>query len=345
MITKTHFGEVSGKPVEKYTIENQNQTRLSVLTYAGIVQEFSVIDNNERVNLVLSSDRIEGFSENTYNINRVIGRTAGRITKGTWTQDGVTHHVPTNDGENTLHSGPEGVGTQFFDVKSVDEDKNQLQLTYTALESVDGFPGDLDITVTYTLTENDTVDVTFTGHQTKQAGVFNPTVHMYFNLANPGITDLTDHDLFINSDQHLAVNAEKCPTGELIDNAGTSFDLKHHHDLGEILPELKKTTVEQGFDDVFKVPANQDTVAAKVTDRVSGRHVAIHSDRNGIVAFTESQIGNDVKYLNLGESKPWMAVALEAQTLPDSENHPELGDVSIAADETQEYHIQYVYGK
>ncbi|SUP58891.1 Uncharacterised protein [Weissella viridescens] len=63
MITKTHFGEVSGKPVEKYTIENQNQTRLSVLTYAEIVQEFSVIDNNERVNLVLSSDRIEGFSE------------------------------------------------------------------------------------------------------------------------------------------------------------------------------------------------------------------------------------------------------------------------------------------
>ncbi|MBM7616715.1 aldose 1-epimerase [Weissella uvarum] len=344
MITHDNFGQVAGTPVERYTVENKNQTRLSLLSYAGIMQEFSVLDEGQRINLVLSSDRIEGFSENNFNINRIIGRTAGRLAKGTWEQDGHTYHVATNDGDNTLHGGPEGFQSHFFNIQP-DEANNRLILTYTAKESIDRYPGDLALTVTYTLTDDDTVEIHFSGKQSGADGLFNPTVHAYFNLADPATHDLMHHDLYINADQHLGVDSEKCPTGEFVDNQGTPYDLKHHHDLGQILPEMKNTTPEQGYDDVFVVPADINDIAAQVKDRDSGRMVDIHSDRNAIVAFTESQIDGSVKYLNRGPSKPWMAVALEAQTLPDTPNHPDFGDATIKAGETKEMVIKYHYHK
>ncbi len=344
MITQNTFGKVQGQDVIRYTVENQHQTRMSVLNFAGILQEFSVVDDDERINLLLSSDRIEGFTENPFNINRVIGRTAGRIKNGTWNQAGKQHTVPVNDGPNSLHGGPEGIGNQFFDV-TVDADANQIVLTYLAQNVDDGFPGDLKVKVVYTLTETDEIKIDFEGQQEGEAGLFNPTVHAYFNLGNAEATNLMQHDLMINAEQHLETDQEKCPTGVFTDNAGTPFDLKFRHDLGTILPEMHASTDEQGFDDVFVVPADFNQIAASVSDRASGRQVDIYSDRNAIVAFTASQMDNQVRYLNRGTSKPWMAVALEAQMLPDTPNHSDFGDVSIDAGASTDYHIMYKYHK
>lgn len=342
-VTQNAFGEYAGKKVFKYTIENQAGMRLSILNFAGIIQEMSVLDNNERINLVLSSDVITGFTENNYNINRIIGRTAGRITNGQWDKADKVIQVPTNENGHTLHGGPNGLGQQFFDVEVNEPDS--LTLTHTAYSENDGFPGDLAVSVTYRLDEQNRVHITMTGTQSGVAGVFNPTVHTYFNLADATQKDILNHDLYVNSDGHLAVDATKVPTGEIIQNTDSVFDLKKHTDLNQILTQMQAETTEGGFDDMFVVPADLTQVAAKITDQASQRNIKIYSDRNAIVVFTASQLDASVKGLNRGVGHPYEAVALEAQTLPDSENYAHLGDVNIDVDETKTYHIIYEYQK
>ncbi|MBM7544935.1 aldose 1-epimerase [Weissella beninensis] len=342
-VTQTDFGQYAGQQVVKYTIENQAGMRLSILNFAGIIQEISVLDDNQRVNLVLSSDDITGFTANGYNINRIIGRTAGRITKGQWYRDGELIKVPANENGHTLHGGPNGLGQQFFMVKI--KQPNEITLTHTAYSENDGFPGDLAVEVTYRLDDANRVHITMRGTQSGQPGVFNPTVHTYFNLADPAKTDILQQDLYVNSDGHLAVDETKVPTGEIIENANSVFDLKKQHDLGQILTQMQSETNEGGFDDMFVVPSDLTQVAARVTDQVSQRKINIYSDRNAIVVFTASQLDSSVEGLNRGVGHPYEAVALEAQTLPDSENHDNLGDVDIDVDETKTYHIVYEYQK
>lgn len=342
MIKVTDFGKHNDQVVQRYTLENVHGTRLSVLNFAGIIQEFSVYENDERVNLVLSSDDFASLTAD-YNINRIIGRTAGRIADGRWTQNDRNIVVPTNENGHALHGGPQGLGEQFFDV-SVNQEANTITLKRKQLSELDGFPGDIDIRVTYQLTDDNRVILKFTGKQLETEGVFNPTVHSYFNLANPGVDDLLTHELWLNSQKHVAINDDKIPTGELIDNANTLFDFKKETNLGIVLPKLRSKIKEGGLDDAFLVEPSLVNPVAVLTENNSGRRLSVYSNRNAVVAFTANQLNNDViKNTNRGEGHPWIAVALEAQTLPNSENIPTFGDVQLAVNETAEATIIYAY--
>ena len=344
MINITDFGEHRGQRVVRYTLENAHGTRLSVLNFAGIVQEFSVLDGDERVNLVLSSDDFDKLIAD-YNINRVIGRTAGRIRDGRWQQNGHEIITPPNENGHSLHGGAQGVGEQFFDVE-VAENADVLTLTRTQTPEIDGFPGILAMTVQYELTADDQVKVTFTGAQSQADGVFNPTVHTYFNLADNGVEDVLTHDLWLNSTQHLAVDADKVPTGEILANANTPFDLQSQSDLGVVLPQMRAQTREGGFDDVFVVEPSLTQPVATLTDRASKRRVSIYSDRNAAVVFTASQLdATVVKGLNRGDGHPWLAVAIEAQNLPDSQHHSDFVVVTLLQDERVSHTIIYAYDK
>ena len=325
------FGTYKGRDVQRYTIENARGTRLSVLDFGGIWQEFSVLDGGERVNLLLASDDLAGYTQNPFYINRVIGRTAGRIDGG---RVGNTQ-IPGNEGENVLHGGMHGLSEQFFDVTV---DANKIQLTTQMTRAIDGFSGTLDVTVTYTLSDEDAVTISFTGKQSEADGVFNPTSHVYFNLGDTA--DVTAHDLWVNSTQHLAVRADKIPTGEFVANAGSAFDLEKQSDLGGALAELADTA-EGGFDDIFVVTGPKIAV---LRDRKSGRQITLESTRNGLVVFTGNSFTADMA-LNHGAGHAWEAVALEAQTLPNSMNLPQFGDVTLRAGETVTHEIIYRYTK
>ncbi|MGR8823592.1 aldose epimerase family protein [Leuconostoc citreum] len=343
MITITDFGQHHGQKVYKYTLQNKNDTRLGVLNFAGILQEFSVATpSGERVNLVLSSDKLENLLAD-YNINRVIGRTAGRIRNGQWVQNGQQITTPSNENGHTLHGGAQGLGEQFFEV-TINESNNSVTLYRKQTSDDDGFPGTLDVSVTYQLTADDRVIITFTGTQFDTDGVFNPTVHTYFNLANKEEQPVLEHDLWLNSTQHLAVNHDKVPTGGLIDNADSLFDLKNHSDLGQALHSLQETTSEGGFDDVFLVRPDLTTPIGYLEDRHSGRRITIYSDRNAAVIFTAGQLDSQVvKNLNRGYGHPSLAVAIEAQTAPNSENLRALGDTFLPAGEKRTHTIIYAY--
>jgi aldose 1-epimerase len=343
MIDITDFGEHRGRKVQRYTIENQNGTRLSVLNFAGIIQDFSVMDDGERIPLVLSSDNIEDLTRD-YAINRLIGRTAGRIGGAQWQQNGQLVQTPANENGHSLHGGPAGFGEQFFDV-AVDEAQQTITLSRLQRALEDGFPGDLKMVARYQLTADDRVVIELTGEQLEADGVFNPTVHTYFNLADKQTTDILQHDLQLNSQQHLVLDSDKIPTGHVANNEGTPFDLAQVP-LPEALQTLKATTPEGGFDDVFIVKPSLQEAVAVLRDQPSGRQIAVYSDRNAAVVFTANQLDQDtLQNLNRGDGHPWLAVAIEAQNLPNSPNIPSFGDITIAAGQQRTHTIIYAYGK
>ncbi|AZZ61012.1 hypothetical protein DSM07_06710 [Oenococcus sp. UCMA 16435] len=189
-----------------------------------------------------------------------------------------------------------------------------------------------------TLTENNQVIVSFLGRQSKADGVFNPTLHAYFNLGQSD--DILDHSLLINSQKHLQLNSAKIPTGRLVDNQGP-FDLAQHPNLKAPLARLKKTSKEQGFDDVFVINCPHTGPIARLKDLNSNYELTITSDRNALVVYTANQIDPSL-HLN-HSAKPWSAVALEAQTLPNSENLTSLGNVTLLKDSYRKESISYQF--
>ncbi|MFT9266389.1 aldose epimerase family protein [Oenococcus sp.] len=337
------FGRYNKQKVIRYTLVNQHGTKISVLNFAGILQEFSVLDAGKRRQLLLKSDDLSNYTDNDLYLNHVVGRTAGRIKNASFPLNGQNISLLENENGNSLHGGPQGFSFQFFQVEQAD-DRGKIVLSKQMTAAEDGFPGDLLLTVSYELSEDDRLTVTFAGRQTHADGVFNPTLHTYFNLADDEVGDITGHNLWLNSDQHLAFDASKAPDGHLIVNQGP-YDLKNQPDLGKALEQLQKTTSEGGFDDVFLLdPDNRAGTdsAAVITDRSSGRQVRLYSTRNAIVAYSADAIDRGLTF-NHGAARPWAAMALEAQTAPNSENIPSLGDVVIKDGSTKTFSIDYQY--
>ncbi|MCQ6658853.1 aldose epimerase family protein [Leuconostoc citreum] len=332
----TKFGEHNGQTVLMYTLINEHGTRLSVLNFAGIWHEFSVLDGNKRVNLLLSSPTMIGYTNNNYYINRLIGRVAGRIKDAKYQYQGKTVVTPKNDGLNSLHGGDNGWANTFFNVTMTPE---SIVLKAKITSAQDGFPGTLDSTIEYLLTSDNQVMIKMTGTQSLVDGVFNPTVHAYFNLGET--SNILNHILQLKSDNHLALAVDKVPIGTLSPNQG-AYDLAYSSSLKRPLIQLKNTTSEQGFDDVFVMNQSAGKTVAILKDTVSSRTIEIKSKRNGLVVFTANTMTADIP-TNHGQGRRWIAVALEPQTLPNSENIPEFGDVTLKSGETRQEVIIYQY--
>ena len=294
----------------------------------------------QRHNLLLSSDNFADFHAAGYSINRVIGPTAGRIENGKFTIDGKEYHVDTNENGNTLHGGSTGWGDGHFWNVTVDTDKGTITLQQTFAPADDTYPGTVKVAVVYTLGEDDSVTLDFYGESDENT-LFNPTNHTYWNIADESEPTIEGLDLQINSKYHLAVKDGKIPTGERIENAGTPYDFSKMTRLGDALNEMLKTP-EQGFDDYFEVTPSSTLAHEPIAilhDEKSGRTLKMFSDRNGLVMFSTDGISSDVKLNRPG--RPWMALALEGQTLPDTPHHPSFGDVALRPADPKHFQIHY----
>ncbi|MCM0599293.1 aldose epimerase family protein [Periweissella fabalis] len=341
-VIKEIFGQYNDELIYRYTIENQHQTRLKILTFAGIIQEFSVVDAGQRINLVLSFEDLAGFTESGYNFNRIIGRHDGRIDGGRWQSLDGQIQVPTNENGNNLHGGLHGLGNQIFSSR-IDNLNEAVILSYTATEANDGFPGNLNVDITYQLTNDDQVVITMSGTQKERAGIFNPTVHTYFNLSNPTVTDISEMSLLLASDRHLGLREDKVPTGEIIPVANDIYDFTQPTNLGERLTSFKLMTKEAGLDDIFVVRGDINIPAATLVDDTTQRQIDIYSDRNAIVLYTANDLNDEHMLLNRGAAHPYEGIAIEAQNLPDAMNHPDFGNVVLQPNETKTHHIIYQY--
>lgn len=340
-ITSTNFGTWQGHPVTKYTMENDHGVRVSVLNVAALLQAYEVPANGGHKNLVLSADSVAGFMDNGLCLNKIIGRVANRIGDARFFIDGQEYHVEANEGANNIHGGSHGFKDQIWDA-TTDQvaDKLQVVFTKTFTPAMDDFPGTENVRVVYTLRADDSLAIDFYG-STNQPTLFNPTNHTYWNISDqPTIENV---NLQLNSQYHLAVDEHKIPTGQRLANAGTPYDFQQPTRLGTALNKLRQTP-EGGFDDYFQVEPSDtrdQLPVAMMQDPASGREVRIYSDRNAVIMYTANGLDDTVKGLD-HPAQPWVAVALEGQTLPDAINHPDFGNIVLRPGKPQHYQLKYV---
>lgn len=340
-ITESYFGMIKGRRVKRYTVNNDHDVKMSVLDYGGIWQELSVPTKKGLQNLLLSADSIKNYQNAGNFIGELIGPVANRIGYSEFEIDGHQYNLQPNEGRNILHCGEQGWQNQFWHVDTqTNNDSAQLILSNSYRPEDDGMPGKTDIHVIYTLNNKDQVTIDLYG-QSNEATLFDPTSHTYWNLADGEAETVEDQELTINSNQHLVVDSGKIPTGQLIDNQGSAYDFKHGQVLGDALHQMLKTR-EKGFDDYFVVEPSTSLThqpIAILRDPQSGREMKMYSDRNALVVYTANNMPSSVKLNRPGRS--WLAIALEAQTLPDSVHHPEFGDITLRPLAPVHHQIRY----
>lgn len=327
-IKRLEFGEYENQTVYLYTIENKNHTRISMLSYAATWQNFEVLQDNSYHSVLEHFDNLQDYIDTPYQVGKTVGRVAGRITGARFSIAKKEYQLRPNEGSNLLHSGKHGIQDYNFDAECF-EDENKISFTQKISETKDGFPGDLDLKITYRLDDDDQVSITYTATSDKNT-LFNPTCHAYFNVSNNDT--IFDQKLQINSDKMLQIDDEKLPTGKIL-TADEAYDFKNPKTISTALKELKKNNGKLEFDDTYITES--DLVAT-----ISSKNAAIdfYSDRNGLVIFTANPIDQV-----LAQARQYSSIAMELQTLPDAINHEGFGKTILPADKKISYTNRYHY--
>ncbi|MGV0167829.1 aldose epimerase family protein [Furfurilactobacillus sp. WILCCON 0119] len=338
-IEQQPFGTLTdGQDVTQITLTNDHGTTLRVLTLGATWQGFDVADGHGgQKNLLISYDNLHDYEATPFYVCKTVGRVAGRIGGATYAIDGTTHTSDQNENKNTLHGGKHGFSDVVWTVSDQHQDAESVAVTLTlAVDgTVDHFPGDMTVAVTYTLTNADRATWTITG-TSDAVTLFNPTVHTYFNVT--GHHELSSQQLFINGRHRILLNDEKVPTGAFADVTDTAYDFTKPITITEQLAKLAATTGGVEFDDAYRVNGSTDRPIATVSDPESGRALDLYSARNGLVIFTADPYAYDQP-----EPTPFTALAMEAQWLPDAIHHDGFGDIVLPANAPQTYEISYQF--
>ena len=345
-IVKESFGQFKGQPVELYTLTNNNGVVMKVTTYGGTITELYVPDKNGKMgNVVLGFDKLEGYISPEYeksnpNFGAIIGRYGNRIAKGKFTLDGVEYTLATNNGENHLHGGNIGFNRVVWAAKTIEGvDKYagefSLELTYASKDMEEGYPGNLQITVTYTLTDDNELKIDYLA-TTDKATPCNLTNHSYFNLSAGIQPTIADHELVILADKFTEVDGGLIPTGNLPDVVGTPMDFTTPHKIGErIDADFEQLTLGGGYDHNW-VLRNDDgslALAATVYEPESGRFMEVFTTEPGIQFYAGNfldgvLIGKDnIQYVRRA------GLCLETQHFPDAIHHPNFPSIVLNAEE------------
>lgn len=322
MITQKPFGKTEdGTAVELFTLKSE-RLQATITNYGGRVVTLMVPDRTGKPgDIVLGFDTLAGYlNENPY-FGALIGRYGNRIGHGKFTLEGHAYKVPINNGENSLHGGIHGFDRKVWKADIAGE---SLVLTYVSKDGEEGYPGTLTATVKYSLTASELrIDYSAT---TDKPTVLNLTNHSYFNLAGQGEGDVLRHEVTILADHFTPVDKGLIPTGELKSVAGTPFDFRTPHKIGERIgsPTDEQIKFGLGYDHNWVLTGGSATlrVAAKVHDAGSGRVLEVLTTEPGLQFYTGNFL--DGKLIGKGGKayKQRYAFCMETQHFPDSPNHP-----------------------
>ena len=318
-VSRADWGETDGKKVYLYTLTNKNGTQVKITNYGGIVTSWVAPDKNgKKSSIVLGFDSLSGYLAKPPYFGALIGRYGNRIGKGTFKIDTATYKLATNNGENHLHGGNKGFDKVVWDATPAADSSASLSLNYLSKDGEEGYPGNLKVTVVYTLTDSDELNVEYTA-ETDKATPVNLTNHSYFNLTGDVNNTILDHSLQINADKYTPVDKGLIPTGELKDVKGTAFDFLQPHKIGERI-----AAVEGGYDHNFvlnKKGTDLDLVAT-LSDSVSGRKLEVYTQEPGLQFYSGNFLDGTFKTSDGRPINVHTALCLETQHFPDSPNKP-----------------------
>jgi aldose 1-epimerase len=336
------FGEVDEGAVEKYTLTNSSGMEVSVLTYGATVQSILVPDRNGTLgNVVLGFGTIEEYVEKSPYFGSIVGRYANRIANGEFELDGQVYKLAINNEPNSLHGGDKGFDKVLWEAEDVSgPDGQAIALTRTSPDGEEGYPGNLTVTVTYTLTENNELRIDYTA-ETDDLTVLNLSNHSYFNLAGEGSGSIFDHELQLNASNFTPVDETLIPTGEIAPVAGTPFDFTTAKPIGQDIRDGSdpQIVIGRGYDHNFVLDGwtegnTNQNVAAMVTEPTSGRVLTVTTDQPGLQFYSGNFLdgtfaGTGGKVYRQGDG-----FCLETQHFPDSPNQPDFPSTELAPGET-----------
>jgi len=323
-ISDADFGKMpDGTPTRIYTLAASG-IRARITNYGGTIVSIQAPDRNHQMaDVVLGFDTLAEYVANpTQYFGATIGRYGNRIANGLFTLDGVSHQLPTNNGVNSLHGGDYGFFRRVFKPRALPD--GGLELTYLSKDGEEGYPGNLNVTVTFHVTDSGELRIDYAATTDKDT-VVNLTNHSYFNLKGAGSGDVLGHILTLNAERFTPVDKTLIPTGELLGVAGTPFDFRRLTPIGaRIDQDNDQLKIAGGYDHnwVLNKSGNALTLAARVQEPTTGRTLEVQTSEPGVQFYTGNFLDGTVKgkagkvYARRG------AFCLETQHFPDSPNHP-----------------------
>jgi aldose 1-epimerase len=327
-VSKSSYGTTTdGKNVDKYILKNKNGMQVDIITYGGIITSWTAPDKDGKyANIVLGYDSLAQYQRSNPYFGALIGRYGNRIAKGKFTIDGQTYSLPINNDPNSLHGGTTGFDKVLWDVISSETSDNgaTLVLGYKSKDMEMGYPGNLDVKVTYALTNEDALDVKYEATTDKKT-VVNLTQHTYFNLSGDFKKDILDHEVSIAADKFLPVDATLIPTGKLQDVTNTPFDFRTPKAIGkDIAAKDDQLTKGKGYDHCWALnpveSVSQLRSVSKVLHPSTGRVIEILTNEPGIQFYTGNFLDGTLPMPGGGTYSYRSGFCLETQHYPDSPN-------------------------
>ncbi|MEO7910039.1 MAG: aldose epimerase family protein [Roseiflexaceae bacterium] len=333
---------LDGKAVERFTLTNANGIELKAISYGGIITSLKVPDRRGKTDdIVLGFDRLDGYLKDPPFFGAIIGRYGNRIGKGQFALDGKTYKLATNNGPNHLHGGVKGFDKVVWTVEPVAP--NSLAFSRVSPDGEEGYPGNLRLRVTYTLTDKNQLIVDYRA-STDKATPVNLTQHSYFNLAGQGSGDVLGHQLLLHAEQYTPVDETLIPTGELAPVEGTPFDFRKPTAIGARIdndhPQLK---AGKGYDHNWVLSRKGSGLqpAASVVEPTTGRTLDIATTEPGIQFYAGNFLDGTLTGKGGAVYKHRTGFCLETQHFPDSPNQPKFPTTTLRPG--AEYRSQTVF--
>lgn len=334
-IERARFGEHDGKTVERFVLTNESGMKVSLISYGAAIQELFVADGDtgKRENVVLGFTTLDGYLGKNPHFGSVLGRYAGRIGNASFPLDGETIHITPNKAPNSAHGGAKPFDKFVWDSAIVDtEDGPGVRFSRTSPDGEEGYPGTLDVHVTYSLTADDGLRL-FYEATTDKPTVINLTNHCYFNLTNEESGAVDEQFLQINANRFAIVDEAQIPTGELASVEGDSLDFREPKRLGDVVRDSAnpQIVIGRGIDQSFIIdrPTPDDASlieAAWIEDPITGRVMEVFTTEPTVHVYTANSLDGSVAGYSGALYRQGDAICFETQHLPDSPNHADNPD-------------------
>ena len=332
-----------GKDVSLFTLKNSNGLIAQITNFgAKIVSLYAPDRKGQLADVLQGYETVEEWMEGFPFFGAICGRYANRIANAKFDIDGTKYELPVNNGPNCLHGGPEGFNDQVFDV--IASTGNSLTLIYHSADGEEGFPGNLDFTVKYTLTDDNELVLDYNG-KTDKATHVNICSHGFFNLAGCDHDDVTGHNLMINAKDYTPVNEVQIPTGEIASVVGTPMDFRTQHTIGDRIDnDTDQLKFGGGYDHnwILDKPLNELGLAAVYSDPDSGRKMEVYTTQPGLQVYTSNWHEN-YKGKNGTTYTKRSAICLEAQHYPDSPNQDHFPSTLLKPGERYQHSCIYKF--
>ncbi|MFG6340750.1 MAG: galactose mutarotase [Alistipes sp.] len=335
--------DIDGRRTGLYTLTNANGMEVTVTDFGGRIVSVMVPDRvGELRDVVLGFDNIDDYIHVPSDFGAAIGRYANRIGQGRFTLDGKVYELPKNNFGHCLHGGPDGWQYKVYDV--VEADDSHIVLAMYSPDGDANFPGAVEATVTYRLTDDNALDISYEAASDAPT-IINLTNHSYFNLSGDPSTSICDDWLWIAADSFTPVDSTFMTTGEIVPVEGTPMDFRTVKRIGDDIDRYDFVQLKNGngYDHNWVLATAGDITrkAAEVRNDVSGIVLEVYTDEPGVQVYTGNFLDGSVTGKHGIVYNQRAAICLETQHYPDSPNKPAWPSVVLRPDETYRSHCIY----